>query len=138
MRRRFLALLAVTLAAGCIEASGPAPGLTAKPPAEPEKEMIQRVGQLEIGRTFDGFNLTAFGLTDSIGWRQPELRTRGPVPGPDGFIELDFVARPPAQAQPGPIPVRAVRADIAFDAATMRQATGVRVYARDGAVQGVF
>lgn len=138
MRRQLLSLLACAVAAGCVEMSGPAPGLSSPPPPEPDKQMIQRVGSMEIGRTFNGVNLTAYGLSDSIGWRDPELRPRGAVPGPDGIINLEFVARPPVEAKPGPVPVRLMRADIAFDMATMRQSRGVRIEAREGALQAAF
>ncbi len=105
-------------------------------------EPIQSVRNIELGRTRDGFIVTAFGTAPGLGYSLPRLRPRrGGSPGTDGFIDLDFVATAP---QPGfELPVgttrtRAVRADLPIKSSALRRAQGIRVHALRGGVQASF
>ena len=64
---------------------------------------VEAVRHIEIGRTRNGYVITARGEAPGLGHGAPELRARreGKV-GPDGFIDYDFVAQAP---DPGLNPV---------------------------------
>ncbi|MEO0680230.1 MAG: hypothetical protein AAF192_07425, partial [Pseudomonadota bacterium] len=71
--------------------------------AEPEARLVDaqlrpvsRVASLELGRMHRARLLVARGEAPRTGWFQPELRPRRDgAPGPDGFLEFDFIAAPP-------------------------------------------
>ena len=100
---------------------------------------IQAVRTLEIGRTRDGFLLTAYGTAPGLGYSLPTLRPRrGGAPGLDGYIEYDFVAtEPPAgfDLPPGTSQTRALRADLPVTASALRGAAGIRVMGLQGGAQ---
>lgn len=100
---------------------------------------IETVRTLEIGRTRDGFLVTAYGTAPGLGYSLPTLRPRrGGAPGIDGYIEYDFVAtEPPAgfDLPPGTSQTRALRADLPVSANTLRGATGIRVMGLRGGAQ---
>lgn len=125
-------------------------GLTSDPAEEaaeaeaslPPKIAVNRIENLELGRLFDGFMLTAFGIAPGTGYYQPELRPRyGGRPGPDGLFEYDFVVRPPSNPSLGadaPITARLVRADIELTPEMLRGSRGVRVWSARDSVEGRF
>ena len=60
----------------------------------PPKISVNRIENLELGRLYDGFMLTSFGIAPGTGYYEPELRPRyNGRPGPDGLFEFDFVVR---------------------------------------------
>lgn len=125
-------------------------GLTSDPAEEtaeaeanlPPKIAVNRIENLELGRLFNGFMLSAFAIAPGTGFYQPELRPRyGGRPGPDGLFEYDFVVRPPANASRGadaPITARLVRADIELTPEMLRSSRGVRVWSARDSVEGRF
>lgn len=100
---------------------------------------MESVRNVEIGRTRDGFLITAHGTAPGLGYALPRLRPRrGGAPGADGYIEYDFVAsEPPAgfDLPPGTARTRAIRADLPVKAADLRGAAGIRVLALRGGAQ---
>lgn len=110
-----------------------------------ERRPVLNVQRLEIGRTHDGVALTAFGLVPHQDWFSPLLvARRDGLPGPDGFVEYDFVAAPPELNQwpyaepyePGPAgdpSQRLIRADAEIPAANLSLAAGLRVHGSGGA-----
>ncbi|MEL6792185.1 MAG: hypothetical protein AAFP78_01940 [Pseudomonadota bacterium] len=142
------ALACAALIAGC--STLPDLGLTSDPAEEaaeaeanlPPKIAVNRIENLELGRLFDGFMLTAFGVAPGTGYYQPELRPRyGGRPGPDGLFEYDFVVRPPSTANRGadaPITARLIRADIELTPEMLRGSRGVRVWSARDSVEGRF
>lgn len=103
---------------------------------------IQAVRTVEMGRTRNGFIITAFGTAPGVGYSLPSLRARrGGLPGTDGYIEFDFVAvEPPAgfNLPQGTTQARAVRADLPVPLASLQGAAGLRVIALGGGVQMDF
>lgn len=109
-----------------------------------ERRQVQSVERLEFGAIYDGRMMTAWGHAPESDWFSPrlEIRREG-LPGPDGFIEFDLVAAPPALngGETGPVGTlaqRRVRADVPLLTVLTDGATGVRVYAQDGAVAERF
>ncbi len=106
------------------------------------KVPIQAVREIEIGRTRDGFIITAFGTAPGLGFSLPQLRPRrSGAPGADGFVEYDFVASEPAPGlnlPPGTSSARALRADRPVSLDELRGAAGIRVLAINGGVQLTF
>lgn len=92
---------------------------------------VQTVDSVEIGRTRDGFLLTAHGAAPGLGYSLPALRQRRDgAPGIDGYIEYDFVAtEPPAgfDLPAGTAQTRRLRADLPISVATLRGVAGIRV-----------
>ena len=126
--------------AGCTVSgnmSGPADPVLAERFLDGLRQPVERIEAMELGRTRDGFALSVFGRVSTLGWSAPLLRARDPAISPDGMLEFDFVAVPPQLETPRPGPVR-IRADRAFPAEVLRQARGVRIWAAEGAVEGVF
>ena len=110
--------------------------------ARQTKVPMQAVNEIEMGRTRDGFLLTAFGTAPGLGYALPTLQIRRDGrPSPDGFLEFDFVASPPAPGlnlPNGTTRTRAVRADLPLKARLLRGTAGVRVFALSNASQIVF
>ena len=108
----------------------------------PAKVAVRRIENLELGRLFDGYMLTAHAIAPGTGFYAPELRPRyGGQLGPDGFFEYDFVIRPPNDPGAGadaPITARLVRADTELTPAMLRAARGVRVWSARDSVEGRF
>ena len=106
------------------------------------KVPIQSVKTIELGRTRDGFIITAFGTAPGLGYSVPSLQVRREgVPGSDGFIEYDFVARAPAEGfslPPGTVKSRSLRADQPITVRDLGGAVGIRVHALSGGVQVQF
>jgi len=106
------------------------------------KVPMQSVRRVEIGRTRDGYLITAFGTAPGLGYSLPELRPRrGGSPAADGFIEYDFVASEPVpdfQLPPGNTRTRAIRADLAVRRRDFQGARGVRVLTLGGGIQVPF
>lgn len=126
-RRRAVAVL---LAVGLASCAG-APPPPAPAPIDDGRRPVAEVVDIELGRTTFGYALTVFGLTDTAGWGQPALVRRERGTDADGFIVLEFLARPPATPPTEPtalLPeVRRVRADILFDMRDIAGVAGVRI-----------
>lgn len=111
-------------------------------PVGPPKVSVVRIDELELGRLFSGFMLTAVGVAPALGYYAPELRPRfGGELGPDGFYEFDFVAAAPpepVQSDVSGIAARRIRADFEITPEMLRAARGVRVWSARGNVEGRF
>lgn len=109
---------------------------------EAPKVSVQRIENLELGRLFDGFMLSAVAIAPGTGYYEPELRVRyGGQLGPDGFFEYDFVARAPDDPSTGanaPITARYIRADTELSTDMLRAARGVRIWSERDSVEGRF
>ena len=108
----------------------------------PAKVSVVRIENLELGRLYSGFMLTAIAIAPGTGYYQPELRARyGGEIGPDGFYEFDFVVRPPEDGQSradAPVTARVVRGDTELTPEMLRSARGVRVWSARDSVEGRF
>jgi len=103
---------------------------------------VETVRDIEIGRTRDGYVITAHAVAPGLGHGAPELRVRrdGKV-GPDGFIDFDFVAQAPPpnlNLGQGSVKARTVRADIHVAASELRGAVGIRIHGVSGGLQMLF
>ena len=103
---------------------------------------IEAVRHIEIGRTRNGYVITARGVAPGLGHGAPELRARreGKV-GPDGFIDYDFVTKAPDpnfDLGQGTVQARMVRADLHVTARELRGAVGVRIHGVSGGLQMLF
>lgn len=100
---------------------------------------VQAVRSVEIGRTRDGFLITAFGTAPGLGYSLPTLRPRREgAPGIDGYIEYDFVATEPAAGfdlPAGTAATRSLRADLPVTSRELRGAAGIRVMGLTGGAQ---
>jgi hypothetical protein len=100
---------------------------------------VEAVTRLEIGRTRNGFLITAYAIGPGLGYSLPSLRPRRDGrPGLDGYIEYDFVATEPPPGfdlPPGTVRTRALRADLPVSVDDLRGAAGIRVLALRGAAQ---
>lgn len=107
--------------------------------AEATPVPVEAVRGIEIGRTRDGFLITAYGTAPGLGYSLPRLRPRREgAPGLDGFVEYDFVASAPPPGfdlPPGTARTRTVRADLPVKAADLRGVAGIRVMALRGGAQ---
>ncbi|MEM8755088.1 MAG: hypothetical protein AAGF90_19150 [Pseudomonadota bacterium] len=142
-----LAIAALTALAACSwlgegDENDEPPAPAAEAPAGPPKVPVQRIRTLELGRLPNGFMLTAFGVAPGLGYYSPELRPRfGGRPGPDGFLEYDFLVREPdepGQGENAPVAARAVRGDTPLVSDALRTAVGVRVWSERDSVEGLF
>lgn len=106
------------------------------------KVPVQAVRSVELGRTRDGFIITAFGTAPGLGYAQPSLRPRrSGAPGADGFVDFDFVAvqpDPDFKLPQGTTRARALRADLPVTLRNLKGAQGIRVHALAGGVQLTF
>ena len=103
---------------------------------------VEAVRHIEIGRTRNGYVITARGEAPGLGHGAPELRARreGKV-GPDGFIDYDFVAQAPdpgLNLGEGAVRARMVRADLHVKARDLQGAVGIRVHGISGGLQMLF
>lgn len=103
------------------------------------KVPVQSVARVEIGRTRNGYLISAFGTAPGLGYALPELRVRrSGRPAADGFLEFDFVAqRPDARLKlpPGTTRTRSIRADLPVTTKDLRGTRGIRVLSVNGGVQ---
>ena len=106
------------------------------------KVPVTAVRSVELGRTRDGFLITAQGTAPGLGYSLPALRARrGGRPGTDGYVEFDFVASEPAanaNLPRGTSQARAMTAVLAVKVRDLRGAAGIRVLALTGGVQVDF
>ena len=106
------------------------------------KVPVQAVQSVELGRTRDGFLVTALGTAPGLGYSLPALRVRrNGAPGGDGYIEYDFVAATPPEGSnfpPGTTQSRSLRADLPVTLGQLQGAAGIRVLALNGGVQMDF
>ncbi|MEE8453484.1 MAG: hypothetical protein V3R90_01765 [Limibaculum sp.] len=103
---------------------------------------VEVVRHIEIGRTRNGYVITARGVAPGLGHGAPELRARreGKV-GPDGFIDYDFVAQAPDpnfNLGQGAVQARMIRADLHVTARDLQGAVGVRIHGVSGGLQMLF
>ncbi len=103
---------------------------------------VEAVRHIEVGRTRNGYVITAHGIAPGLGYGAPELRARRQgKPGPDGFIDFDFVAQAPDPSfnlGEGAVEARAVRADLHVTASDLRGAVGIRSHGTSGGLQMQF
>jgi len=103
---------------------------------------VETVRDVEIGRTRNGYVITAHGLAPGLGYGVPELRPRRQgKPGSDGFIDFDFVAQAPDASLnlgTGAVEARSVRADLHVTERELRGAAGIRIHAVSGGLQMRF
>lgn len=140
-----LALALLLGACGVFSGEDPEPLDFSNAPEAPVQQVqvpVAAVDDVEIGRTRDGFVITAVGQAPGIGHSRPRLRPRRDGrPGPDGFLDLDFLVTPPDERfemPAGPERAREVRADLAVDETFFRGSTGLRVHAFQGGLQIPF
>lgn len=142
---RMAALLAGSIAlAGCSwlgfgdDEEEAAPEILAERPYVP----VEAVTDIEIGRTRNGFAVTALGLAGSLGWGDAELRARRDgQPAADGFLDYDFVALPPRPELgygTGTPEQRRIRADLLLPARALQGAAGLRIHGAAGGMQIAF
>jgi hypothetical protein len=103
---------------------------------------VEAVRHIEIGRTRNGYVITARGVAPGLGHGAPELRARreGKV-GPDGFIDYDFVAQAPDpnfNLGQGAVQARMIRADLHVTARDLQGAVGIRIHGVSGGLQVLF
>lgn len=149
MRRTGLACVFVLPLAACsatVEVGSLNPFRGRDAPAGPaapvdRHEPVAAVLAVEAGQAHRGLIVTATGAAQLQGYFRPELRLRnGGRPGPDGFIELDFVAIPPETTtlQPGDAATRRLVAAQFLPSDLVAAARGVRVIAAGGALERRF
>ena len=103
---------------------------------------VEVVRHIELGRTRNGYVITAFGEAPGLGHSAPELRARrqGKL-GPDGFVDFDFVVQAPdpnLNLGEGTLQARMIRADLHVTARELRGAAGIRIHGVSGGFQMVF
>ena len=103
---------------------------------EASYEPVLEVSDIEVGRTRNGVVITTIGVAPGLGYAAPELRLRRDgQPGPDGYLDFDFVARAPAtpvNAEPASPRARLIRADHPLTLDELRGARGIRIHAAEG------
>ncbi|MEM6945928.1 MAG: hypothetical protein AAF416_16295 [Pseudomonadota bacterium] len=100
---------------------------------ERRREPVENVGRVEVGRTRNGFAVSAYGVAPTTGFSQPilSLRRDGSL-ALDGFLEFDFLALAPdpGLAMPrGQIAARRIRADRVLKPDELQGARGLRIFA---------
>lgn len=135
--RRFPSLLAAAalgaMVGGCSLFGGDEPEAEAQAALAARQPVpIQALRNIEIGRTRDGYAISAFGTAPTTGYGGASLRARREgQPAPDGYLDFDFVAIPPDPAlnmPQGTIDARAIRADAQLPASRLRGVAGLRVH----------
>ncbi len=103
---------------------------------------VATVRNIEIGRTRDGYVITAQGFAPGLGYSAAELRPRREgKAGPDGYIDYDFFARTPdpnLTLGEGELQARLIRADLLVTGNVFQGAVGIRVHGVSGGVQMQF
>ncbi len=103
---------------------------------------VEAVRHIEVGRTRNGYVITARGEAPGLGHGAPELRARREgEAGPDGFIDYDFVAKAPDPSfnlGQGSVQARMVRADLHVTARDLQGAVGIRIHGISGGIQMLF
>lgn len=102
------------------------------------KVPIQSVQRAEIGRTRNGFLITAYGAAPGFGYTFPVLQPRREgAPGIDGYVDYDFMATEPQPDQnlPQGATDQLIRADLPVDAEALRGVVGIRIHALSGGAQ---
>lgn len=140
-----IAITAVLATGGCsLFSSDDEEEAAAAEQADPEAriEPIEAVRHIEIGRTRNGYVISAIGTAPGLGYGAPELRARREgKPGTDGFIDLDFVAQAPDAGfnlGEGSVIAREVRADLLVPEQYFRGAAGVRIHGVSGGLRMLF
>lgn len=99
-------------------------------------ESVVEVSDIEIGRTRDGLVITAVGVAPGVGYASPDLvPRRDGQPGPDGYLDFDFVARSPLNPAAGAQAsqrARTIRADHLIAIRELQGARGIRIHAAEG------
>lgn len=102
----------------------------------PVYDPVTEVRKIEIGRTRTGVVITATGLAPGPSYTVPELRPRrDEQPGPEGYLDYDFVARAPEPGtaqMPDSERARLVRGDRIVEIARLRDVRGIRIHAAQG------
>jgi hypothetical protein len=155
MRRAALAGAAALALAGCESGTDYTPDLRVLEPSqprEPEMEMpeevvtrpVAEVLSVELGAMRRGRLLLVEGAAPATGWFLPRLQPRREGrPGPDGFLDFDFVAAPPAlnggaESPRGTPAQRRLKAARPLTPEDLAGAVGVRVHAGGGAAARRF
>lgn len=102
------------------------------------KVPIQSVRSAEIGRTRNGFLITAYGVTPGFGYTFPVLQPRREgAPGVDGYVDYDFMATEPQPDQnvAAGAGEQLIRAYLPVDAEDLRSVAGIRIHALSGGAQ---
>ncbi|HUS53939.1 MAG TPA: hypothetical protein VMY41_08025 [Thermohalobaculum sp.] len=103
---------------------------------------VEAVLHIEIGRTRNGYAITARGIAPGVGFGAPELRARrdGKM-GPDGFVDFDFIAQAPDPSLnlgEGSASARAIRADLLVPTREFAGVIGIRIHGVSGGLQMTF
>ena len=105
-------------------------------------EPIEQVLAVEVGRTRNGYVISANGLAPGLGYSAPELRPRRDGrPGLDGFIDYDFTVQAPdprRQLGQGTPSARRIQVRHQIKNDDLRGAIGLRVHGLRGGVQMRF
>jgi len=143
-----LLLMTALMAGGCSylgfgdEDDEETPDAAAEQPSQAAEVPVEGVRGIEVGRTRRGMMITAYGTAPGIGFGAPRLvPRRGGRPGPEGFLDFDFVATPPDpgfELPAGPVKGRALRADLELAPEALQGAAGIRVHARVGGMMMPF
>lgn len=129
-----LAVFGLLTLAACSREPDEPPPVTAP---DDGRRPVLGVVDIEVGTLRDGYMLTVFGETPTPGWSSAELRLMDTMPGPDGFLDVDFVALPPTgeptiEAAGAPERMRRVRGDLVLPEDQRRRLSGVRVHTAGG------
>jgi hypothetical protein len=143
MRKRRLVLTlaapAVVVAAlGACDRDEPAPPPQPLVPAAPARGVAMRIDDIEIGRTFDGYAISATGTFTGRGWTLPGLRIRDEEGlGPDGYLDLELTAQVPPTVAPAEGETRMTGHALVRNA-QVAGAKGVRVGAWSGSEEAAI
>lgn len=136
-----VAIFAALAATGCSTFDDSESDAPVQPQAAP-KVPVDTIENLELGRLYNGYMLTAFGYAPGGGYYEPELRIRyDGRPTVDGFYEFDFLIRAPDDPSlfaNSPMQARRVRGDFGLPVDMLRGAVGVRIWSARDSVEGRF